>query len=251
MHNQQRFEINQQIWQALPTHFDTINPLSIVKHARRVEGLKLTPLNTFLLLDLHKEACDANTVVFDTQRGILSTTKTSRQLLKRSWQSSMDFAVDLQNRHIATELGHTRHRLPIVFKDIQYIPLGARSRENTSWVGAHQLTDYYPDGKVCELLFGNNITVTIKRSATSFEKQLATANAIKQERRACEQRQSQLTFVGDSAEAATANLHHHDYQREVFVELLIFGLKQNGYEVNRGDVHEVVTDFFGNSSIFC
>ncbi|MFC6201208.1 hypothetical protein ACFP1L_04745 [Lactiplantibacillus nangangensis] len=170
--NQPHPSFNDYIWSKLPNTFDLTNQCRILRWAQPVASVKLSFHNTFYLLDISRENCLENAVIFDLQRGILKTTQTTRELMRAmSWQAPYWQHQYIEQVALMNQI--TCQKLPFINGNVCLIPLSAVTQKSTSWLSSVQLTDLTRIGpKRTELNYLDLVHLIVPISFKRLQRQL-------------------------------------------------------------------------------
>ncbi|WP_158682772.1 hypothetical protein [Lactobacillus sp. CBA3606] len=240
-HNQ--FNYNDLVWSKLPDVFDLNHPLAIVAWAQPVESVQLSFLNTFFVLDVSQENCTANTVIFDTQRGLLKTDKTSRRCLQAVWLRA-DFGLKQDIERLALYLNQTQRKLPFIKGDVRLLPLGAVTRASTSWLGAHQLTDQLAlPARRTELVFCRRIHLKTPVNFKMLMGQLERAQALQMLLLA--ERAGEHPFYFEQPVVMTQPIFSRELARDRFRQFAIDLMLQTQHPTTAQDIEGYLNSYFG------
>lgn len=210
-------------WMHVPAQFDLRQPADLVRWAQPLENLRLNYLDTIIVADVQTTGSNVRSVVFDAQRGLLSTPRTTRQLIKMLGKQ-LPYGHQLVTARHAEQLGESHTKLPIIMSNLQLIPLGGTTRGTTSWIAGHHLTGWGVREHQTVLHFCNQLHLTVTNSCRRFGEQVAKADRL----------QSRLASEPPSAQGEW-----------LCTALLDYTLAQMGVDYTLEDVHFHRDRFFG------
>lgn len=239
---QDRFNWNDTVWNQAPDHFDTRQP-DVIRHwAQRSDLVNLHPLNTFYLLDTRKGNYPENTIIFDTQRGMIKTPKTSHELIAGLIRQ-MSFGDRHLTRMLIDKLEFSRSRMPVIKGDAEFVPLGPVSREATNWVGVHQVTAVQPGQLQTQLTFCHQLQLIVKQSHYQLERQFKEAHRLREHLMSEYETQNRYRF-SQSFETTRQSLMSAAKHQQVY-DLCVHMLTVRGYPIIPAEINLDIERYFG------
>jgi len=173
----ERLNQHYSVWNQLPSTFDTRRPATIVPLAQRLDNVSLNAMNTMFLLDVRDESCTENAVIFDYQRGLIKTIRTTRQLIL-GWVHQLGLAGPQLVRQIAVREGLSLCKLPIIQGVAALLPVSTAKRGNTNWYNLNLLSYFETQGVNTELVYDQKLHLKLGLSPAVVKRQVTKARLL-------------------------------------------------------------------------
>ncbi|MFD1420720.1 competence protein ComK [Lactiplantibacillus songbeiensis] len=166
-----RVHRDKQYWPGAIDCYDLTDLEGLLVRGERIDGVQVDYLKTFFVLDTRHLVGATNAIILDSERGIVSTKQTVAQLM-RTVRQSLRVGAQQRLRDLATIEALSRHKLPIICRDMQFLPVTFRNLPGHHWFGGHQFlhADAEGTGTVVQLWNGVRLEVPITKRA--FMKQV-------------------------------------------------------------------------------
>ncbi|TBX47107.1 hypothetical protein EUZ87_05290 [Lactiplantibacillus paraplantarum] len=164
-------------WHLESGTWDTRQPHRLLPIATRSDIDIIDVLETIFLLDIKHLACAENTLIFDRQRGLIKTKLTTRQIMM-TYVVQLGFSGTQLIKRLASQLGLSMHKLPVIHGAAILMPLGTAKRGTTSWYNRHYLAHIEDQGFMTALIYDGPITVRVDASKRVVTRQLAKAGQL-------------------------------------------------------------------------
>ncbi|MFC6295429.1 hypothetical protein ACFQH1_09485 [Lactiplantibacillus daoliensis] len=234
---------NDDIWSTYPNQVDLRKPFSLLKVAHAENHLKLNNYQTFCLVDISREVCIENAIVFDFQRGILKTTQTTRELMRQCYRQ-VDYLHSHALKQLALANDVTPIKLPFISGTVCLLPMTSAIQQSSSWFSSTQLTDCNVVSDRCtELTYFDKIRLIIPLSVTRVRRQLRDSRKLQQVIAISvslqEQNPADNWFLTNDGKLLWY------YEREAILIYTKHILEINGFPATAQDIHAIADNYFG------
>ena len=234
----EHFDQHYSVWNQLPSTFDTRRPATIVPRAQRSDSVTLNAPNTMLLLNISDVPCTENAVIFDYQRGLIKTIKTTRQLIL-GWVHQLGLAGPQLVRQIAAREGISLRKLPIIQGAAALLPVSAAKRGNTSWYNLNYLSYFETKGVITDLVYDQRIHLSLGLSQATVSCQVEKSQLLQD---AVLQHQHYQT--GMLVPPTTTN-HVNEMAKKILYQYGTLLLRYHGLTVVPRELNGCINDFLG------
>jgi len=164
-------------WPATVDCYDLTDTEGLLKQGERIDGAQVDYLKTFFILDTCHTVGSVNAIILDSQRGIVCTRQTVKQLMH---EVVLSLRVGTQQRlqDLVKILGLSKHKLPLICRDMQFLPITFRQLPGHHWFGGHQYCWVVKDGTGTIVQLHNGVRLRLPISKRAILQQVKRAQEL-------------------------------------------------------------------------
>ncbi|MFC6179796.1 hypothetical protein [Lactiplantibacillus daowaiensis] len=153
-------------WPTTTEDLDLTDLAGLIARSDRIDGAQVDYLQTFWVLDTSHVVGEVNAVILDSHRGLVSTVETVSKLMQRV-AADLQFGAQYQLQELVCSLGLPRFKLPLICRDMQFLPVTFRHLAGRHWFGVHQYCSAksVAGGAVVQLYNGLRLFLPVSKRA--------------------------------------------------------------------------------------
>jgi hypothetical protein len=237
----ERVHRDKQYWPPTIDCYDLTDLEGLLVRGERIDGVQVDYLKTFFVLDTRHLINAANAIILDSERGIVSTSQTVPQLMQVVMQS-LRVGSQQRMRDLVGLLGMSKHKLPMICKDMQFLPVTFRHLPGHHWFGGHQYCQAEADGTGTVIQLWNGLRLSVPITKRAVVKQIQRAKFLQLQLAADDAYYQRYLYGGTIAGNQLADeLEYAGYRN--FSQRL--NLEQYGLPVDGDDLEGWLLAYFG------